>query len=193
MVNESTQPRINPHHSWLALEQAVAAEPDARKRLLLTRVRDHMEHEIKGELDALMATLTAEPIYHLWGNGEPIVIDGREAVHGFYENMIAGGGQQFEVVVERIVVDAGHVVTDGRVKQVYVAENLAAMGVPEVNGVPITEHELWLSDAQLVTLWPADPQGLLVGEDIYFGVNPMTTLVPIRREELPDYYQLPGV
>lgn len=59
-------PKIDPHQSWLPLEARAAAEPDPHRRSLLTHVRDHMEHEIKGNLDALMETLCASPVYHFW-------------------------------------------------------------------------------------------------------------------------------
>ncbi len=57
---------INPHHSWLPLEERAAAEDNPRRKALVTAVRDHMEAEIKGQLDPLMDTLTSEPIYHFW-------------------------------------------------------------------------------------------------------------------------------
>ncbi len=179
---------IEPYNSWDPLERAAASETNPRIRTLLQGVRDHMEYEIKGQLDALMNTLTAEPIYHFWGNGEPMVIQGWDAVRGFYEGMMAAGGHQFEVVVERIVADENYVVTDGRVKQIYTKDGLAAMGVSDVDGKPVTSSALWMSDAQLVTIWPGDPDGKLVGEDIYFGQSPMTTLKPISSDALPDYH-----
>jgi hypothetical protein len=39
-------------------------------------------------------------------------------------------------------------------------------------------------------VWPADPEAKLVGEDIYFGEDPMSTLQPINKDEIPDYYKL---
>ena len=49
---------IDPHQSWLALEAAAAQESSPRRKALITEVRNHMEHEIKGQLDPLMDTLT---------------------------------------------------------------------------------------------------------------------------------------
>ena len=120
---------INPHHSWLALEERAAAEQNPRRKALVTAVRDHMEHEIKGELDPLMDTLTTHPIYHFWGQAEPSVIEGREQVRAFYSGMFATGGQQFEVVVDKVVVSDNHVITEGQVKQVHRGASLAAMGI----------------------------------------------------------------
>jgi hypothetical protein len=182
-------PKIDPHRSWLPLEARAAQEPDPRRRGLLQKVRDHMEHEIKGHLDPLMATLTAAPIYHFWGNA-PSVLEGREAIRNFYSDMIARGGQQFEVVVERIVVDDDAVITEGQVKQVYKGSMLLAMGMKELNDAPIVPDDLILTTAQLVTVWPADADGQLIGEDIYFGHDPFRNAERIRREDLPDYYTL---
>lgn len=180
---------IEPHASWLPLARAVEAETDPRRRTILQAVRDHMEAEITGHLDALMDTLTAEPIYHFWGNGEPMVIEGREAVRGFYSGMMAAGGEQFEVVLDQIIAGDNHVVTEGQVKQVYTADSVLAAGLTEVGGLAVADSELWLSNAQLVTVWPADPEGKLIGEDIYFGESPLSTLRPIQREQIPPYYR----
>ncbi len=182
-------PKIDPHKSWLPLAARAATEPDARRRGLLLKVRDHMEHEIKGELDPLMATLTASPIYHFWGNA-PGVLEGRDVIRGFYSDMMARGGQQFEVVVDRIVVDDDAVITEGQVKQVYKGSTLLAMGMQELAGAPIAPDDLIMTTAQLVTVWPADADGLLIGEDIYFGHDPFRNAERIRREDLPDYYTL---
>lgn len=182
-------PKINPYDSWLPLEARAAAESDPRRRQLLTEVRNHMEYEIKGLLDPLMSTLTAEPVYHFWGN-EPSVLEGHAAVRGFYSDMMARGGHQFEVVVERIVVDDGAVITEGQVKQVYKGEVLIAMGMTELGGEPLQKSDLVLTTAQLITVWPGDPDGKLIGEDIYFGHDPFRRAEKITPEDLPDYYRL---
>ncbi len=184
-------PLIEPYDSWLALEARAATETNPRYKALLTQVRDHMEYEIKGDLEPLMATLTAAPIYHFWGNA-PNVIEGFEAVEAFYTGMIATGTQQFEVVVERIVVDDNTVITEGRVKQVYQGGGLLRMGLTSANDVELAEAGLYLTDTQLITVWPADPDGKLLGEDIYFGQDPFTTLTAIDQADLPDYYRLGG-
>ena len=148
-----------------------------------------MEHEIKGEIEPLMATLTAEPIYHFWGDN-PSIIQGFDAVKSFYLAMFSTNGQQFEVVVQRIVVDDGAVITEGHVKNVLKGESLQALGVEEVSGTAVAANDLFLTTAQLVTVWPADSNGKLVGEDIYFGENSMNRVERISRDQLPDYYQV---
>ncbi len=181
--------RFDPHRSWLALEARAEREPSTVLKALLTEVRNHMEFEIKGQLEPLMGTLTEEPIYHFWGE-QPSVIEGNQAVRAFYQNMIAAGSNQFEVVLDRIVVDESAVVTEGQVRQVYRGSALSAMGIGQVGGDAVQADDLILTTTQLVTVWPADPLGKLVGEDIYFGHNPFLKAQKIQAADLPSYYQL---
>lgn len=181
--------KIDPHQSWLPLEIRAAAESSPRRRQLLTEVRNHMEYEIKGLLDPLMGTLTASPVYHFWGS-EPSVLEGYDAVRAFYSDMMSRGGHQFEVVVDRIVVDDGAVITEGQVKQVYKGAALIAMGMAELHGQALDAGDLVLTTAQLITVWPGDPDGKLIGEDIYFGHDPFRRAEKITADDLPDYYRL---
>ena len=181
--------KINPHNSWLTLEARAEQEANPRRRGLLLKVRDHMEREIKGQLDPLMDTLTDAPVYHFWGN-EPFVLEGPDAVRGFYADMFQRGGEQFEVAVERIVVDDNAVITEGRVKQVHKGAALLAMGMKEVGGEALEGEDLVLTDAQLITVWPADAEGRLIGEDIYFGHEPFRNAEKISPSDLPDYFRL---
>lgn len=181
---------INPHHSWLPLEERAAIERNPRRKALVQAVRDHMEYEIKGELDPLMDTLTTHPVYHFWGQAEPSTIKGRDEVRAFYGGMFETGGQQFEVVVDKVVVSDNHVITEGQVKQVHKGATLAAMGMNEVNGEPVHDDDLFVATAQLVTLWPGDEDARLIGEDIYFGSNAFSDVRRITRDELPPYYRI---
>jgi hypothetical protein len=135
-----------------------------------------------------MDTLTAEPIYHFWGFNT-MLLDGREAVNGFYSQMIASGANQFEVVSDNIIAGADHVVTEGQVKQCYTGKELLGMGMTEVNGESIANDHLFLTTTQLITVWPGDADDKLIGEDIYFGSDPFANIERIESTDLPDYYQ----
>ena len=104
--------------------------------------------------------------------------------------MFQNGGEQFEVVTKRIIVNDDGVITEGKVKQVYTKDNLKLMGLTTDTFSEIDNSDLWLSNTQLITVWPSDPDLKLVGEDIYFGENPMETLKPINENEIPDYYKI---
>jgi len=124
------------------------------------------------------------------GQAEPSVIEGRDEVRAFYSGMFATGGQQFEVVVDKVVVSDNHVITEGQVKQVHKGASLAAMGVTEVDGEPVADDDLFVATAQLVTLWPGDDENRLIGEDIYFGSNAFSEIERITRKQLPPYYRI---
>ena len=111
-------------------------------------------------------------------------------MRAFYSGMFATGGQQFEVVVDKVVVSDNHVITEGQVKQVHKGAALAAMGIEEVDGEPLRDADLFVATAQLVTLWPGDAEGKLIGEDIYFGSNSFADVRRITPEELPPYYKI---
>ena len=117
-------------------------------------------------------------------------LQGYEAVRAFYAGMFEGHGEQFQVVTHRIIADTDCVVTEGQVRQAYPGASLRAMGIEAVNGEAVGDEDIFVSNAQLVTLWPADADGKLIGEDIYFGEDPMQTLTRIGRDQLPPYHHL---
>jgi limonene-1,2-epoxide hydrolase len=162
--------------SYRAVQARLDAESEPRRRKLLQEVRDHIRAEVEGRLDDLMATLTADPVYHNWGTGEENGPKGRENVRTFYEGMIAGGANLFEFDVKRIFVDEGGVVTEGRLRQRFPGAIVRAMGVSEVGGEPVDPAASYITEMQLLTVWPGDAEGKLVGEDIYFGTPLMGNL-----------------
>ncbi len=167
---------FDPERTWLAVEARMEQEEDPIVKALLGQVRDHMRSEIRGEFDALMATLVDEPQYHLWGlptEGGP---KGREAVASFYRDMFEGGGNRFHFEVERVFADRAGVVTEGAMRQPMAGTILAASGVTEVSGEPLDLEASYLAVWQLLTVWPAGEGGRLLGEDIYFGSPPMARL-----------------
>ena len=55
--------KIDPHKSWLPLREKANEIENINHKKLLNEVANHMEAEIKGQLEPLMNTLTAEPVY----------------------------------------------------------------------------------------------------------------------------------
>lgn len=164
--------RFEPERSWDALGERLATETDPTCRALLGQVRDHMRAEICGELEPLMDTLIAEPRYHFRTAGPDGGPKGREAVRAFYEAMIAGGGNRFHFDIERIFVDSGGVVTEGKMRQTISGEAVAATGATEVDGQPVDAGATYLTETHILTVWPAGEDNRLVGEDIFFGSLP---------------------
>ena len=181
--------KINPQNSWLPLEERAAEETNPRHKAMLMKVRDHMDYEINGHLEELLTTHVPHPTYHFWGNNE-MVINGPAAVRAFYEDLIASGANQFEVVIEKIVIDEDNVVTEGRVKQAYTAEAIMEMGITEINGESISAGEFYVTSTQLMTVWPVDVNGGLIGEDVYLASNPFANCEKATREELPEGFRI---
>lgn len=164
---------FEPERTWLALEARMEKETHPRVRANLEAVRNHMRAEIRGEHGPLMETLTAEPRYHMWGTPTEAGPKGRENVSAFYENMIASGGNRFQFDVRRIVADEGSVVTEGVMRSSMPGAVLKASGVETVDGEPVTDDGEYVAEWQILTVWPFDADGKIIGEDIYFGSPPM--------------------
>jgi hypothetical protein len=172
----SESPTFDPDQSWGALERRMETETDPRRKLLLTQVRDHMKTEITGQLDGLMKTLIEEPEYHFRGLGFDMGPKGRSNVYTFYKDMIAGGGHRFQFDMQRIVVDENTVVTEGFMRSLTKGEDLIASGINEVQDEPVEPSAQYVSENLILTVWPADEDGQLVGEDIWFGSTPNQNL-----------------
>ncbi len=168
--------KFDPDASWGALERRMETEKDPRRHQLLEQVRDHMKTEISGQLEPLMATLIDEPQYHFRGLGFDMGPKGRQDVHSFYKDMIAGGGNRFQFDIQRIVVDEHSVVTEGLMRSVTAGADLVTSGVTEVNGEPVDPNASYVGENLILTVWPAGEDGRLVGEDIWFGSTPNSKL-----------------
>ena len=170
------QPDFDPERSWRVLEARLEEERDPQRRLLLERVRDHVRTEIQGDFEGLMETLVDEPQYHFFGMGPDAGPKGRAAVEAFYKQMLASGGNRFEFEMYRVVVDASAVITEGQLRQVMPGSALLASQIEAVQGAAVDPDASYLSEMQILTVWPAGPDGRLIGEDIYFGSPPLSKL-----------------
>jgi hypothetical protein len=175
-----TSTQFDPERSWRSLDERIKTETDPRCRQLLQQVSDHMRTEIRGEFEALMSTLVDDPRYHLWGLGIDLGPKGRDAVATFYTDMIANGGNNFEFEIRRIVVDQDAVVTEGVMRVLMQGSAVIASGVMEVAGSPVAPDARYVSENQILTVWPAAEDGRLEGEDIYFGSPPVSSLQLLR-------------
>jgi len=177
--------KINPANTWAAVQKAYEQETNPLHKELLKQVYLHMKTEVSGQLDPLMDTLTAEPVYHTYGMGPAFGPRGRDEVRAFYTDLIARGGNLFEFDVQRIVVGDTGVVTEGKLRNAYPGEAVMAAGITEVNGEPVDPKAKYAAEVPLITVWPNAGDGKLLGEDIYFGGNPFAGLVKLAPEDEP--------
>ncbi len=180
---------INPRNSWTALETAAASAATPEQAALISSVVTLLKAEISGDIDALMATLADEPVVNMWHPAGPARLEGYGTIRELYTTMFASGAEQFEFVVEKIIVGESNLVTEGRFKQVYNTRMLEDLGMGHITGDEDSGDGLWMSNAQIVVVWPVADNGKLIGQDIYFGEDPMSTLEPIDRKQLPPDFR----
>ncbi|MBO2465182.1 nuclear transport factor 2 family protein [Actinomadura violacea] len=154
---------IDPKKSWAALEERLARETDPILRRNLEIVITHTKAESRGDLDGLMDTLTDDPAYRMGTPGMPgMQPRGRDEVRRFYSDFVASGATQLEHDIDRLVVDRGHVVTDGLMRMAYPGRTLSAFGI-EVDD----PDAFYLYETRMAIVWPISEDGRIIGEESY--------------------------
>ena len=168
---------------WQPLVAAIAAETDPRRRANLETVLSHVAAEVAGDLDRLMATLTPEPVYRIWGASTSPGPQGQAEVREHYRAMFASGKNRLDFVITRVVADRSAVVTEGRFRFAYPGSVLAGSAS---DGEPIRPDRWYLTEYQCLVVWPIGPDGLITGEEIYAGEKPQ----PLRELEDGEFLEL---
>jgi hypothetical protein len=157
--------RIDPTKTWRMVEDRLGRETDPVRKRNLQTVLAHMKAEAVPDVEALMATIAPEPAYHAWGATDPLYSPkGRDAVREFYTAFAASGATRLEFDVDRLVVDADCVVTEGLMRIAYPGVILGLLG-HEVDD----PEAFYLFETRMCVVWPMDEQGLVIGEDSYVG------------------------
>jgi hypothetical protein len=146
---------------------AIEGDPEVRRILELSAA--HMQAELDGDLDAIMATLIAEPLYHIYNvalaDGTTInaTTVGQEATRKQYVDSIAAGtAQAQDYKISMVVADRFGLATDGYLRVPWDGAMLKELGHDtDPNGS-------YLYEGRLCSFWPVHESGLFVGEDIYF-------------------------
>jgi hypothetical protein len=156
---------IDPTKTWRMVEERLGRESDPIRKRNLQTILAHMKAEAVPDVAALMATIGAEPAYHAWGTADPLYSPkGREGVREFYEAFAASGAHRLEFDVDRLVVDADCVVTEGVMRIAYPGAILGLLG-HQVDD----PAAFYLFATRMCVVWPMDEQGLVIGEDSYVG------------------------
>lgn len=157
---------IDPSYAVRAFDARLMATTDPRHRVVLGAAREHvrLEAEPVWDLDRLMATLVPQPEYHIWVGGADVGPKGAAAVRAYYAKMIHSGMNAFEMKVDRLVVDDRCVVMEGFSTQLYPGRAAARLGISldDLTNQCLVKH-------RTLVVMPVDPDGLLVGEDVYLS------------------------
>lgn len=172
---------IDAQRTWAPLEERLAVTKDARHRVVLSAVIEHMKAEAEPDLDRLMATLSPEPDYHFWSSGTDIDPKTTDGVRSYYAAFVATRTNVLEYEIERLVLDDHCLVTEGNLKQIYPGAFAAQRGFP----VDDESADYLIVNRQLL-LWPVDENGLIQGEDSYSS-GPMS-ITKLSFDELPRQY-----
>jgi hypothetical protein len=168
--------------TWQDLEARLATTTNPRHRTMLQVVIDHGKAEAAGDVDALVASLSAEPEYRFWSQGRDVGPKGRDEIRAFYEGFVASGAGFFQSRKVRIVVDDDTIVTENAMRGIVPGQLARARGytIDDVDG-----H--YLVTNRTVILWVFDESCALVGEDSYASSD-LTDIERVPDDELPAAY-----
>jgi len=154
---------IDQHRTWAKVEERLAIETDPVLRRNLELLLQHMKAEATQDMEKLMATVSDRARYQNFARGGEGPV-GKAAVQKFYEDFAATGAEKLEHDLDRLVVDARCILTEGRMRMAWPGRTLQGMGI-EVDD-PDADY---LYEAHMAILWPIDEHGLFIGEDSYVG------------------------
>lgn len=183
--------KIDPQRSVDWLDNRIAAEANLRHRAIIENYRTHLLSEVTGNLDAILATLVDEPVYHSYspdsrtGDGGP---KNRTEVIAFYNGMFETRMNVLERTVDRMVVTDDCLVSEGRIDHVFPGTVLAARNMAtDADGLAIDPDAYYLSSYRICAVLPYTGEGTdvrMAGEDTYtVGLGGMHRLSP---EDVPD-------
>ena len=170
---------LDQRKTWQAVQERLAVETDPVLRRNLETVLEHQYAEALGDIDRLMATLSDDPNYHNYGGPAVGEINGRAAVRRFYELFARSGCDHIEHPAETLVVDRHCIITDGPTKIAFPGRTLRKRGI-DVDD----PDAYYLFQSRSLIIWPFNGEGLLTGEDSYFGADGFIGIE--NRKMLPD-------
>lgn len=175
-------PESPPASSCQLLIDRIGDEQDERRRRNLEVVAQHVLAEGEGNVDGVMATMVAEPTYHIWGASDSVGPRGAREVRAFYEELIRTGRNRLEFDIRRVVVDDDHVVTEGEMRHAFQGTTVRERRLGA--GEPVVPDDWYLVAYRVLIVWPVNDKGLLEGEDIFAGEAPRV-LRRLGPDELP--------
>ena len=154
---------VDSRNNWKHIDSLLESETDEWRQHMLIQLKEHVQAECGGDLDALLATMSVEPAFHIWSATEDSGPKGASGLREFYAGLIASGSNRFEYAVERIVIGDDTLVTEGELYTPFSGEQLTAMGLKGFE-----RDKQYATKGRTVTFWPFERDtGQIIGEDIY--------------------------
>ncbi len=153
----------------------LARTEDPLHRKILINWRKHACLEIMGRYQELLAPdmTVPHPVYRLHLDTGTTVLDGMDAVAGFYHRITAAGANVMAATDDRIAVNDWGFAVESTFHNYVPGKVLAASGA-EIDDPEAT----YLVSYPQVMVWSFTPAGLMTGENIYGARRTITTLAP---------------
>lgn len=173
--------------------EKIARTENPRHRQMLEVVREHLIAENASDIERVMATLTANPVYHTREPGGDKGPKGRDGVRAYYQGFFAIKGHFFECDFQYIAIDDDCVITEAIMRMIKPGRILGhapfGPGSEPIDSGAEGEFDPsahYLLEGHCVVIWPFDDDLLLVGEDGYSGGS--LDVRKLSDDELPDAY-----
>src|SRR5271166_1777857 len=150
-----------------ALEKRLARTESPRHRHMLEVAIAHLKAEAALDLEGLMATLTADPQYHFWADGQDYGPKGADEVRGYYSQLVADRRGILEYDIDTIVLDDETLVTSGPIRAI----NRGSVAARRGWAVDDLDAD-YVVTMRATILWPFSDAGELLGEDSGGGLDP---------------------
>lgn len=160
---------VDSRNNWKLVDELLETEQDAWRRTMLLELKQHMQTECGGDLEALLATMVDDPQFHNWAGNVDSGPKGKDALREFYAGLIGSGSNRFEYAIERIVIGDDTLVTEGEIRVPFSGQMLQAMGKEDAK-----PEAFYATHGRTVTFWPFSKEGKIIGEDIYSMTNDIT-------------------
>lgn len=170
--------------TYKPIEAKLAQTTNPKHRRMLENVLKHARGEVEEDLEAVMASLSANPTYRVRNGGPEMNPSGRKNVRRYYIEQIFGKGRHcLESNKERILVSDEAVITEGVLRSVMWGRDMKEMGMP------IDDPEgYYLVRYHMLIVWPCDEDGYITGEESWSSL-PKDYIVKITEADLPENFE----
>lgn len=175
MLTDARPRRPDGRRMIATLRERGAPLGNERHRAMVDVVVQHMECEVFDfDLEKLMGTLVEDPVYYrrggMFASRETIVTRGRDTIRAMYSVLMDQGFPEFEIEVDRFIVDDQAVYFDGLMTMLWPGAML------ESYGMSVDDR----AGTYLETVWTGHllpfRDDLISGEHLCYGPSNLTKL-----------------
>jgi hypothetical protein len=147
----------------VAVRRLLEVTENPRHRFLLLAYDRHRNLEMAGRYQEIFVPeMTVEhPVYHFYGFGMDVKLEGRDAVEGVYREWTETGQHVFYFDDETLAVGDHSILSTGTISQQTPGALLVAAGLDA------DADAMYLLKNLQHMIWPYDDRGRLIGEDVW--------------------------